>query len=184
MSRKFLIRSAGTLLLIGAGTVLIFVFRASAPSRFAPDYRNGTYYINDQAVTLVNGVSAVPAAPGSAAQIVTRYFGNGVSADLNGDGRPDAAFLITQDTGGSGTFYYIVAALNTPQGYEGSRAFFLGDRIAPQPTTVTADGTIIVNYADRAPGESFAVAPSVGTSIYLRFDPSSLSFEEITPAHS
>lgn len=158
--------------------------RPSLPSSNAPDYRNGTYYINDQAVTLVNGFSAVPAAPGSASQIVTRYFGNAVSTDLNGDGRPDIVFLLTQNAGGSGTFYYAVAALNTPQGYEGTHAFFLGDRIAPQPTDVGPDGTIIVNYADRAPGENFSVPPSVGTSRYLRFDPSSLSLKEITPSHS
>jgi heat shock protein HslJ len=33
-----------------------------------------------------------------------------------------------------------------------------------------------VTYADRAPGESFAVAPSVGKSVLLKFDPAAMQF--------
>ena len=52
--------------------------------------------------------------------------------DLNGDGTPDVAFLLTQSPGGSGTFYYAVVALRTATGYTGTNAVLLGDRIAPQ----------------------------------------------------
>jgi hypothetical protein len=137
---------------------------ATAP---AADYRNATYQVEGQPVTLLNGVSEVESAPGSATKVITRYFGNEAFGDLNGDGKQDVAFLITQEGGGSGTFFYVVAALATDQDYQGTNAVLLGDRIAPQ-TTIIENGTIVVNYADRNPGESFTVQPSVGVSKYLK----------------
>lgn len=97
----------------------------------------------------------------------TRYFGNLAKGDFNGDGIPDLAFIVTQSPGGSGTFYYVVAALQNAQGgYAGTNAIFLGDRIAPQ-TTEFQNGRIIVNYADRKEGEPMTAIPSVGTSRYF-----------------
>ena len=85
----------------------------------------------------------------------------------------DAAFLITQDGGGSGTFFYIVAAIRTSDGYQGTNAVLLGDRIAPQPTEIR-NGEIIVNYADRNPGEPMTARPSLGVSKYLRVESGTL----------
>src|SRR5690242_8355749 len=76
-------------------------------------YKNSTYIINNQAVALVDGHSEMAFATGSASKTVTEYFGNDAVGDLNGDGLPDTAFLITQNSGGSGTFYYVVVALKT-----------------------------------------------------------------------
>ncbi len=129
--------------------------------------KDATYQIEGNPVTLVKGLSEVEAAPGSASKTVTRYFGNEATGDLDGDGRPDVALLLTQESGGSGTFFYAVAALQTEGGYAGTNAIFLGDRIAPQPTTIQ-NGTIVVNYAERKPGEPFTTAPSVGVSKYLK----------------
>lgn len=130
-------------------------------------YQDATYLIEGQPVTLVNGLSEIEAAPGSATKITTRYFGNEAFGDLNGDGLDDVAFLLTQTTGGTGTFFYVVVALQTETGYQGTNAFLLGDRIAPQTTRIE-NGTLVVNYADRNPGESFDVAPSLGVSKYLQ----------------
>jgi hypothetical protein len=97
-----------------------------------------------------------------------KYFGNDATGDLNGDGQPDTAFLLTYDGGGSGTFYYVVVALTTADGgYIGTNAILLGDRIAPQ-TTEIKDGELIVNYADRKPSEPMSAPPSVGVSKYLK----------------
>ncbi len=126
----------------------------------AADYKNATYLIEGKPVTLVGGVSEMESSPGSASKTVTRYFGNEAFGDLNGDGREDVAFLLTQESGGSGTFFYVVAALLSDQGYQGANAVLLGDRIAPQ-TTGIENGLIVVNYAVRKPGESFTVPPSV-----------------------
>ena len=154
----------------------------------ATDYKNAEYVIDGQRIRLENGVSETELAPGSASKVTTRYFGNEVRHDLNDDGREDVVFLLTQETGGSGVFYYVVAALNTVDGYVGSLGYLLGDRIAPQTTEIdegkTAMGTnrqnvIVVNYATRAPGEPFTTPPSVGKSVWLKLDPASMQFGEV-----
>jgi heat shock protein HslJ len=141
------------------------------------DPKNTTYTIDGHAITLKDGV-AEKGSLFSSSKTTARYFGNEVKIDLNNDGREDVAFLLTQETGGSGTFYYVVAALNMENGYIGSNAFFLGDRIAPQ-TTGKNGKVVIVNYADRTPGESFAIKPSVGKSIGLLLDAEKLQFNEV-----
>lgn len=150
-----------------------------ADSARASDHRNAEYAIDGHRVALIDGRAETPAAPGSASTIVTRLFGNEVRHDLNGDGRDDVVFLLTQETGGSGVFYYVVAALAAEDGYAGSQAVLLGDRIAPQTVEVGADNIVTVNYADRAPGESFATPPSVAKSIRLKLDTDTLQFGEV-----
>ncbi|MCR4333711.1 MAG: hypothetical protein NUV60_01660 [Patescibacteria group bacterium] len=135
-----------------------------------------TFIINGQPVTLVNGRAETDGAPGSAEKVVTQYFGNVATGDLNGDSLPDVAFLLTQNTGGSGTFYYVVATIVAADGsYKGTDAVLLGDRIAPQ-TTEIRDGKLIVNYADRKAGEPMTAQPREGKSLYLKLDPVTLQF--------
>lgn len=149
----------------------------------AIDHKNATYLIDGKQVTLRDGVAEVEAAPGSASKMTTRYFGNEVRADLNDDGREDVVFLLTNDGGGSGTFYYVVAALNTEQGYVGSDAFFLGDRIAPQTTEMSQnlahENVVVVNYAERAAGEPMTTQPSMGKSVWLKLDPETMQWGEV-----
>ncbi len=140
---------------------------APASIASAKNYKDLSFEIAGKKLALKDGVSEVEAAPGSASKVVTRYFGNEAEGDLNGDGLPDIAFLLTQNPGGSGTFFYVVAALKTSDGYVGTNAVLLGDRIAPQSTQVR-DGIVIVNYADRNPGEAMTTAPSVGMSKYFK----------------
>lgn len=134
------------------------------------DPKNAAYEIEGQAVTLVNGVSETEAAPDSASKVTTRYFGNDALGDLNGDGLADTAFLITQDTGGSGLFYYAVVALKTATGYKTTNAVFIGDRIAPQANDILS-GVLQVNYAERKPGEPMTAQPSVGVTKFLKITP-------------
>ncbi|MCR4330828.1 MAG: META domain-containing protein [Patescibacteria group bacterium] len=149
----------------------------------ALSHKDASYVIDGRTITLKDGVSEIEAVPGSASKIVTRYFGNEVRHDLNEDGKEDVVFLLTQETGGSGTFYYVVAALDTPEGYVGSQGLLLGDRIAPQTTELSQNpnhkNVIVVNYADRNPGESFATQPSAGKSIWLKLDPKIMQFGEV-----
>ncbi len=145
------------------------------------DYKNTSYVIDGEQVTLKNGFAEVEVAPGSASKKVTRYWGGDFHKDLNADGRQDVVFMVTQDSGGSGLFYYVVAAINYPEGYRGSASFFLGDRIAPKNIELGDEATILVNFAERNPGESFAVAPSSARSIWLYFDPGAMEFGEIAP---
>jgi hypothetical protein len=140
---------------------------ASPSQASAADYKNISYKIDGQSILLKNGAAETVVDPGSAEKTSTEYFGNEVRGDFNGDGAQDVAFVLTQDGAGSGTFYYVVAALKTPNGYTGTNAILLGDRIAPQ-TTEYKNGQIIVNYADRMAGEPFSAEPTVGVSKYLK----------------
>jgi len=144
------------------------------------DYLNAEYLIDGVPVKLVNGVAKTEAAPGSASMVTTQYFGNELKTDLDGDGVEDVVFLLTQNSGGSGTFFYVVAALATDSGYVGSDGYFLGDRIAPQTTEVSQNprhkNVIVVNYADRTEDEPMSVQPSVGKSVYLKIDPANMQW--------
>jgi hypothetical protein len=132
--------------------------------------------IDGREVTLVNGTAETEAAPGSATKVTTKYFGNAVEVDLNSDGLMDSGFLLTQDGGGSGTFFYVAAALQQSGGYQGTNAIFIGDRIAPQSTNVdpNSPAQFIVNYADRKPDEPMSAQPSVAVSKTFKLDGGSL----------
>jgi hypothetical protein len=136
------------------------------------DPQNATYLIDGKEVTLVNGVAEQEAAPGSATKIVTRYFGNAVDIDLNSDGLMDSGFLLTQDGGGSGTFYYVAAAINNAGSTQGTNAILLGDRIAPQSTNVDPNNPtqFIVNYLDRKASDPMSAQPSVAVSRTFKLD--------------
>jgi len=149
------------------------------------NYKDAEYRIEGVVVQLRDGMAEVEAAAGSASRITTRYFGNEYETDLNGDGREDVVFFLTQETGGSGVFYYVVAAVNTERGYVGSDGYLLGDRVAPQTIGASPNprhvGVIVANYADRAPGEPMSAQPSVGKSAYLKLDEASMMWGIVEP---
>jgi hypothetical protein len=159
-----------------------------------PGPYDATYMIDGKPVTLKDGISVTDAAPGSASKITTRAFGNELVRDLDGDGRVDKVFLITQETGGSGVFFYVVARLNKVGERLGSDTVFVGDRIAPQtinmlsdirPNATSSNGLpldpniVVVNYADRKPGESFTVSPSEGKSLWLLLDTKTMKWGQV-----
>lgn len=148
------------------------------------DYKDATYVIDGEKVTLTDGVSE-EAVPESMAKVVTKYFGNELRTDLNDDGREDIVFLITQEFGGSGTFFYAVSALNTEHGHIGSDGYLLGDRIAPQTTNLSENpkhkNVVVVNFADRYPGEPMTARPSLGKSAYLKLDIGHMQWGIVVP---
>lgn len=177
---------------IGAGLVLVGGFYAlnayiynEKQATATADYMDTEFMIEGQRVRLVNGVSETEAAPGSSVKITTRYFGNELKTDLDGDGDEDVAFILTQQQGGSGTFFYAVAAVNTDRGYTGTDGYLLGDRIAPQSTNISPNArhklVVVYNYADRAAGEPMTSSPSVGKSVYLKLDPASMQWAIVEP---
>ncbi len=177
MMKKYIYLVVVLIIILIGGTLFL---KGGKSSQSGPDSPlNATYNIDGKNVTLKNGLAEGDALPGSASKIVTRYFGKEVKHDFNGDGREDVAFILTQETGGSGVFYYVVAAINDVDGYFGSKGLLLGDRITPQTTEIDKDNLVVVNYADRAKGESFSVKPSVGKSIWLLFDPKTLKFNPV-----
>lgn len=131
--------------------------------------KNSSFIIDGEKVQLKNGVSQTEAAPGSASKVTTTYFGNEAKGDLNADGKEDIAFLVSQATGGSGLFYYVVVALRTDTGYKTINVSLIGDRIAPQATEIKS-GQLVVNYAERASGQPMSAQPSVGVTKILKLN--------------
>lgn len=123
------------------------------------DFKNITYYI-DNKETKINNKDII-------------YFGDELIKDFNNDGLNDVAFLIVNNSSGSGVFYYLVVAINTNNGYIGTNAIFIGDRIAPQNINYI-NNEIVVNYADRKIDEPFTTQPSVGMSRYFKIEDSKL----------
>lgn len=186
MNNRYVWTVVAVLVLGGGYLWLINADRdVNEPTAVASDYKSAEYLIEGQRVRLVNGVAETEAAPGSASKMVTRYFGNELKEDLNDDGREDVVFLLTQERGGSGTFFYAVAALNTEGGYKGSDGYFLGDRIAPQSTTPSQNPrhkhVVVINYADRKPGEPMTAQPSVGKSAYLKLNIDTMQWGIVEP---
>lgn len=164
-------KTTGLLLLIIVLGVLLFIKNAKAPevkSATSFDAKNATYNIDNTVVTLYDGLSEL-SIPNSSAKVITRYFGNNAQGDLTNDGKDDVAFLLSQETGGSGIFYYAVVAIQMGNGYKTTNAFFLGDRIAPQTTEIRA-GKLYVNYAERKSSDPMTTQPSIGTTKYLEID--------------
>ncbi len=145
----------------------------------ATDPKNSTYTIEGTQVTLRDGMSAVATADGGGGLVTTKYFGNELAIDLNNDGQEDTVFLLTQEGGGSGVFFYLVAALNTETGMVGSRGVLLGDRIAPQNIERGDNNSVIVNYTERGANEPMATSPSLGVSKRFIFDETSNQFGEV-----
>lgn len=166
----------GILVLVAALIYVAFmtIGKSQPQTNQVKDYKNISYMIEGIPVQLIDGKAEVESAPGSASKTITQYFGNELRTDLNNDGREDVVFLLTQNTGGSGTFYYVVAALNTPEGYKGSDGYVLGDRIAPQTVEVSKNPqhkqVIVVNFATRKANEPMTATPSVGRSAYIKLD--------------
>ncbi|MFZ3020314.1 MAG: hypothetical protein WA051_02240 [Minisyncoccia bacterium] len=143
----------------------------------APSPLNATYKIKDIPVTLVNGKAEKEIAPNSASKQVVSVFGEPVYGDLDKDGDKDAVMYITENDGGSGTFFYVVVALLENGKYLGTNAMYLGDRIAPQNINIK-DGVAVANFADRMASESFAIRPSIGKSVYVYIDKSKMEIGE------
>jgi hypothetical protein len=140
---------------------IAFVTACQSADTTPVDPSNATYTIGQRTVTLTGGIFEEPAAPGSAAKATTRLLDKRATGDLNADGRPDAAVVLTFSGGGTGTFYYLVALLGTGAGRsEATSAVLLGDRIGIDAVRVEG-GTVSVETLDRKAGEPFSTSPSV-----------------------
>lgn len=176
--KKILVGVAVVAFLVLLFFALNYYIYNAKQAHVALDYKNAEYFIEGERVKLVDGEA-------ESEFLFTRYFGNEIETDLDGDGVLDIAFILTQESNGSGIFYYAVAALKRENGYLGSEGYFLGDRIAPQPTTLSPNlrhkNVVVFNYADRLPGEPMSTPPSGGKSVYLKIDPNTRQWGIVVP---
>ena len=139
---------------------------------------SASYLLENDWIQLENGLAEWQAAPGSASKTKVALFGETIYGTLNNDGDEDAVIFLTYQGGGSGTFFYLGAALLKNGNYQGTNGIWLGDRIGP-PTAKIQNGLITINYFDRPPDESMATTPSVEHTRYFILDHSTL--REIKP---
>jgi len=148
----------------GKGVRVIRTGKRLVPVRSDPE--NTSYRIKGHEIDLIDGRNKKAAAPGSASKITTTVSGSTAIGNLDDNGRPDAALVLIQNTGGTGTFFYVAAAINCTGGYRGTNSVFLGDRITVRHVSIR-NGVIVVDYLDRRPGEPMAAMPTVAKSVYL-----------------
>lgn len=128
----------------------------------AKDPLDAAYTVEGQIIQLQHGKASRPAAPGSASMVETSVFGTPYYGDLNGDGNKDAVLFIKHNPGGSGTFFYVAASLCDSDGWQGTKAILLGDRISPQGLEIK-NGLITVRFLGRKPEEP--MSSTVGTTM-------------------
>lgn len=119
---------------------------------------NATYELDGESITLVGGTATV-------GRTTTEFFGRPVYGTVSGTS-DTAVLYIAQETGGTGVFFYVAAATKVDGKYRGSKAVFIGDRIAPVNIRIV-NGEVEVNYADRKPNEPMSADPSVGVTKYF-----------------
>lgn len=128
----------------------------------AKDPLDAAYTVEGQIIQLQHGKASRPAAPGSASMVETSVFGTPYYGDLNGDGNKDAVLFLKHNPGGSGTFFYVAASLCDSDGWQGTKAILLGDRIYPQGLEIK-NGLITVRFLGRKPEEP--MSSTVGTTM-------------------
>lgn len=148
-----------------------FILQNNGEGVYVPtnDPLNISFTISGKSYILTDGKYEGEVAPESESKEIIMVFGGAVYGDFNGDSIKDAALLITQNSGGSGTFFYVVEAINHNGTFKGTNAMLLGDRIAPQNMMVE-NGRAVVNFAERKAGEPFSTPPSIGKSVYVQYD--------------
>ena len=112
MKTKYVFLSVATLILAACGSSTEVTSsetqteNSQAVAQAAQDPANAGYYIDGILYTLINGELEQPIEESSAVNKF-KLLDFKATGDLNKDGTDDVAVVITNDTGESGTFYYL-----------------------------------------------------------------------------
>jgi heat shock protein HslJ len=182
VKQLLLILTAALAMVLVAGCLKVsepeMEFRNETRAAAKSDPRNTSYIIENTPVTLINGAAEIPIARDSSSKAMTRIWDPPTMVDLNNDGADDAVLILIHSTGGSGTFYYLVAAIASGEDYAGTTGLLLGDRIDPQSIEV-GDGKVSVRYLIRKSDESFADKPSIEKVRDVVYSPESRRLVEV-----
>ena len=124
----------------------IWVFLKTTPGKStnAISPQDAVYAVNGYNIQLKSGVSDIET-------VHTQIVGNTLTADLNGDGAPDAAVFIEQTQNGRSQLY-VAAALKSDAGYTGTNTVLLG--ASSTPGSLQVKQGMIVSHFTGSGGEA------------------------------
>ncbi len=129
---------------------------SSVPPEIADALANASYplnYTGSGTIQLENGEFRQPAATDSAAEIVTQLTESMAVSETAAGGTMVAAILVSQ-TGGTGTFYDLVALQEVDGELSDPASTYLGDRIVINSLTIV-EGQIVVDMVVQGPEDPF-----------------------------
>jgi len=166
-------RNVVVILVLGIVVIGIVMYGSPTKKEIAvtdrPDVQNSTYTVEGETFKMNDGVAEKSYSGNVATKNSLRVFGNTAYGDLDADGDTDAAVLLQNDRGGTGSFFYAVLVMNDNGVAKATNAMFLGDRIAPQ-TIEIHDGRAVYNFAERKVNEPMTTPPSIGKSVWVNYD--------------
>lgn len=163
------------ILIIVAAAIFLFITRSASPTDkiettafgendvFRPDPSNATFIFDDGPITLSAGRNEGNIISGSALVEETVLLDKFAYGDINADGKKDTTLFLARYGSGSGTFIYLAAFVSGPVTYRGSKAVFIGDRIAPQSISINGE-MVTAEYLDRGADEALAAEPTIPAS--------------------
>lgn len=152
-----------------------------APGFPAQALRDMTYTIDGEPITLVDGERRMPYMSDSAAENVHVLQDDRVAfGDLDGDGVDDAAAIVVNDPGGSGTFHYLAAVLAGQDGPVNVATLLLGDRFEVRELAIS-EGMILIVGLTLGPEDPMC-CPTVEEIYSYRLEGGALVGGPIEPA--
>lgn len=179
MKTKFALLSVVSFLLISCGSTSETTSsntdsQAEQSSAQAPaDPANAGYYIDGIVYTLVNG-ELEQAIEDSTTVNKFKLLDFKAVGDINKDGTDDVAVVITNDAGGSGTFYYL-AIFTSGSSPVIENTSYLGDRIVVKDITFT-NNQFQVKYLDRDSEADMASDPTIEITGIAEMDAENTGF--------
>ena len=142
------------LLVIGFMLLLATCQTANRPLTIH-DLKRGEYRSEWSAkgkIRLNDGIYREKVVPESATELVITLSDEMALGDLNGDEVEDAAVVLISDPGGSGTFYELVAVINSKGKPQHAASVFLGDRLKVEEVDISS-GQIVVKMVIHQPSD-------------------------------
>ena len=179
MKTKFALLSVVSFLLISCGSTSETTSsntdsQAEQSSAQAPaDPANAGYYIDGIVYTLVNG-ELEQAIEDSTTVNKFKLLDFKAAGDINKDGTDDVAVVVTNDAGGSGTFYYL-AIFTSGSSPVIENTSYLGDRIVVNDITFT-NNQFQVKYLDRDSESDMASDPTIEITGIAEMDAENTGF--------
>ena len=178
MKTKYVFLSVATLILAACGSSTEVTpsenktENSQTSAQAAQDPANAGYYIDGILYTLTNGELEQPIEDSSAVNKF-KLLDFKATGDLNKDGIDDVAVVITNDSGGSGTFYYLAIFTSGTPIVENT--YNIGDRIKVEDLKF-ADNKFQVTYLERDSEADMASEPTIQITTIAEMDEENTGF--------